>query len=388
MGVRMKILCVVETLGRGGGAEQLIVTLVPALRDLGVEIEFLDLFYWHDDMGKDLEREGFVVHRAFIRSPWAICRGYRTVCALLKGRRYDVIWGNLYFGNVYANLLKLAGYGLVSAISIHSEGYGRRKSLNWKLLIVTGIERLLCSSAEIKVAVSEAVRKDYAEYFGWSLMEVVHNGIDTQNISQPLSADQRVAIRASFGLKREDALLAVVPARFVKVKGHEYLVRAIAKIRDHALPINVLFVGSVGEEQDRLKKLVRTLALQDRIKFIPVVEHSRLMDVNKSADMVILPSLYETFGIAAAEAMCSGTPTILTQVDGYRELVGESGGAYMVPPADENALAEAIIAMISSSNLRSDIARRGKERVVSNFDLKVCAAKWHRLFDAALKGRL
>ena len=78
------------------------------------------------------------------------------------------------------------------------------------------------------------------------------------------------------------------------------------------------------------------------VEFAPPMPHGQLFPLIQSADAVVIPSLREPFGIAAAEAMLLGVPVVLTRVDGFLELVGDSEGAVMVSPNDPRGLAEAI----------------------------------------------
>src|SRR5208337_2442500 len=114
------------------------------------------------------------------------------------------------------------------------------------------------------------------------------------------------------------------------------------------------------------------------------LRHDQTISLMQAADAVVIPSLKEAFGIAAAEAMLLGVPAVLTRVGGLVELVGDSEGAVMVSPNDPRGLAEAIWLLKSDPDFRLRVAARGRARIAENFEMSVCAWKWARLFDRVL----
>ena len=100
----------------------------------------------------------------------------------------------------------------------------------------------------------------------------------------------------------------------------------------------------------------------------------------RQADAVVLPSLIEPFGIAAAEAMALGTPTVLTDIDGFKELVGDSNSALKVPVNDSSSLAEALWQLRSNPELSKTVSMEGKKRIQEKFDISKLATDWRDLF--------
>ena len=117
-----------------------------------------------------------------------------------------------------------------------------------------------------------------------------------------------------------------------------------------------------------------------------IVEHGQVMDWLRAADAALLASRREPFGIAAAEAMALGIPTILTRVDGFLEIVGDSDSALIVDPDDPEGLATALHRMQSDPALRSVMAARGAARVREEFDIAVCADRWASILRRAATG--
>lgn len=122
---------------------------------------------------------------------------------------------------------------------------------------------------------------------------------------------------------------------------------------------------------------IQNLSLSEYIQLSEsTVPHEILYNQIKAADAVVIPSLREPFGIAAAEAMACGTPTVLTKVDGFCELVGCSNSAMMVAPANVDELASAIKFLLLNPVARKVIGQNGRQRVQDYFDIKTCANSW------------
>lgn len=370
-----RILCVIETIGRGGGAEQLLASLVPEMRRQGANVEVAALFDWPDDLGIELERESIPLHRLEISSPGALTEAARKLRRLLAPADYDVFWGHLYYGNFYAWLARrLAGSGKL-AVTLHSEGYLQFPPTGLRARLAAAMEARLLKAADLRIAVSEAVRADYAAYFRLEDIQVVHNGVDHRRIEAMIIASDPQAVRKQFGFATQDFLL-VTPARYVPKKGHRVLLDALELLRDEHRVLPKAFFCGAGPLQESIVEDVSRRGLTDQVTVSAVVPHEQLMPLIASAQTVVMPSLREPFGIAAAEAMVVGTPCVLTNVDGFRELTAGCDCAMLVPPADARSLAKAILELHADSARGARLARRAKAHVEKNFTIARCASRW------------
>src|ERR1700678_2000841 len=118
-----RVLCLIKTIDLGGGAEQLLVGLLPELRNHGYECELVALCDWPNDIGYLLEERDIVVHRLHLSHPWNFLAGVRKLRALVAEKHYDLTWGHMLDGNLYAALLGWIAPGIKSVITLHSEGY-------------------------------------------------------------------------------------------------------------------------------------------------------------------------------------------------------------------------------------------------------------------------
>ena len=376
----LRVLCVIETLGRGGGAEQLVFSLAPALRRLSVEVEFVDLRSWHDDLGIDLEAMEFEVHRLNIGNRWSLLRGTAQLRHILRRGQFDLVWAHGFLGNLYGQLAKMVFSRIPSIVTLHSEGYSEAppKSLLSKFAVAA--EGWLNSRANARVGVSRAVAKDYQSFFGWRDIDVIYNGVPTCHIPVSISDEECHGLRRVYGIDPNDFLI-IVPARLVKKKGHIYLLQALEILSaTHDAYPKLLFLANEGGEREMLERYINGHKLGGLVQISKCLTHPQLFKLILAAEVVVLPSLKEPFGIAAAEAMTTGTPVVLTRVDGFMELVGDSECALMVQPENPQELADAIIKLMGNPAFAAELGAKGRKRMIDNFDIAFCAAAWRDEF--------
>ena len=299
----IRVLCIIENLGLGGGAERLIVSLLPELRKLGVNVEVVTLLSWPQNISYELECDGFVIHELGMNNKWNIFYGIYKLSQIISKSNYSVIWGHLYFGNLYAMLCKYRFRAIRSIITIHSPGYNKLKDLGIKNQAYKITEKMLGSIyADTIVAVSNAVALDYKLALGWNDIHVIYNGIPVNNLNRQLSNEKKSTIRSGYRVD-DDSFLIVTPARFVANKGHIVLINAIKELRKkYKVNLKSIFLGQ-GPLLEELKNIVSQCSLNKYVLFSPPVEQSDLFDLILSSDLVVMPSLREPFGIAAAESM-------------------------------------------------------------------------------------
>jgi glycosyltransferase involved in cell wall biosynthesis len=150
-----------------------------------------------------------------------------------------------------------------------------------------------------------------------------------------------------------------------QVKGLDVLLEAMPTIlATHDVSLQII---GTGERAEQYKAMCRELAIEERVSFLGFIEHSRLPPHFSSADLFVLPSRSESFGLVLAEAMASGLPVVSTRVGGIPEVVEEGATGLLVPPNDPPALAEAIIELLDDPERMRAMGVRGRERVRQHF---------------------
>ncbi|NND70380.1 MAG: glycosyltransferase family 4 protein [Rhodothermales bacterium] len=169
--------------------------------------------------------------------------------------------------------------------------------------------------------------------------------------------------------------------RIDEVKGVGTLIRAIELLGSVAEKI--VIVGR-GPEKARYKRLVDAAGMSDRITFRDWMTQADLARFLKEAQLAVLPSRHESFGVAIANAMASGLPVISTRVDAIPELIEHGVTGYLVEPDDPVALANGINLLTSDKDYASGLASKGAAFVRSNLTWDKTAEKFEAIYASLL----
>ncbi len=179
--------------------------------------------------------------------------------------------------------------------------------------------------------------------------------------------------RAKIGVS-PDTKIVMYAGRFDERKGIETLVRAIAKDRfKRHENLRLIIVGgstpgeSDGIEKNRIAEIVKEVGIENITQFAGRVEHEELAYYYAAADVCVVPSHYEPFGLVAIEAMASRTPVIASNVGGLKFSVVNGETGLLVPPQDEVAFAEAIDSLLSDQQWRQKLGTNARTRVEAKF---------------------
>jgi glycogen(starch) synthase len=198
----------------------------------------------------------------------------------------------------------------------------------------------------------------------------LRNGIEVQRVAGGAAAPARAA-PARAALAAPDELLVLLVGRLVYEKGFHLALEALAPLvrrrrTDHPR-VRFAVVGTGTAEQE-LRDQARRLRLQRGGRFLGWVDDERLPGLYRAADVCVVPSLYEPFGIVALESMAAGCPCIVSDTGGLREIVpaGELAGL-RVAPDDVPALRDALTRLLAEPELRARLAA-GARAHVARFD--------------------
>jgi D-inositol-3-phosphate glycosyltransferase len=169
--------------------------------------------------------------------------------------------------------------------------------------------------------------------------------------------------RAALGLQDERIVLFV--GRIEPLKGVDILINAAASI-DSDIDCTVLIVG--GDESshvqvERLRELARRRGIEERVAFVGAVGHETLPLYYSAADVCVVPSHYESFGLVAVEAMASGTPVVASRVGGLTGTVRDGETGYLIPWLCPEPFAERIELLLENEPLRRNLGEAAREAV-------------------------
>ena len=237
-----RILCLIDTVGKGGGAEHLVAALAPRMAALGASIEVAPIHEWPINLASEIEAAGVTVHRFGCAYSSLRPKGITALAQLVRQNHYDIFWGHLRTGITYARIGAALGGGK-SVATLHSEGYRESNSKRWRDRIAIEFEGRILGGASARVAVSNAVARDFGTVFGWDDIAVAYNGVDIDKIIALSKNESPTSARERWGIK-SDEFLIVNAARYVVKKGQRFLVDAIDILHQRGISdIKLLLCG-------------------------------------------------------------------------------------------------------------------------------------------------
>jgi glycosyltransferase involved in cell wall biosynthesis len=249
----------------------------------------------------------------------------------------------------------------------------------------TYFKRKLLKKVKHVIAVSNANRKLLLNLFPQlrGRITTVHNGIDATWFESQLlsfSDKQRIEFREkNFDASPETKVILAV-AELHERKGLKYLIQAIPLIREKEPNAHLVIVGA-GPDQDKLEKI----ADKNEVTFLG--HRKDIPHLMKAADVFVLPSIKEAFGLVLLEAMAAKLPIIASEVGGIPEIIEDRVNGMLVPPHDEEKLAKAVAKMLSEPGAEGDREKyttAGFERLKKEFDAKMMAKKTEEIYDECL----
>ena len=280
---------------------------------------------------------------------------------LLKDEKYDAIHSHYWIsGKVAMPAAKELGIPLVH--TMHT--MARVKNLNLAegetpepMIRVQG-ETQVVAAANALVANTDAEAASLVSLYDAcpDIVHVVSPGVDLYTFTP---GQGRSAARDFVGLPN-DALVVSFVGRIQPHKGPEVLIRATSELVKHSpllrhkLIVNIIggASGANTEEVDRLKELANWLAIDDVVRFSPPVPRADLAQWYRAADLVVVPSYSESFGLVALESQACGTPVVATAVGGLRTAVADGISGVLVDGHDPKAWSSVIARLLQEPQRR------------------------------------
>jgi len=302
--------------------------------------------------------------------------------------KYDMVVAHDWLSAI-AGITTKKELGLPFAFHVHSTEKGR--TLGNGSEVVSNIELHGARAADLIVTVSYAMKDELIKLgFPKDKIEVSYNGVDEQKYNpESIEKEQVKKLRESYGISDGELMLLFI-GRLVGVKGVDRLIMAMPHVLQKKPNARLVIVG-LGDLQDYLVNLVRTMRLQDSVKFcfefIP--EEQRILHY-AACDVAVFPSLYEPFGIVVLEAMSMERPVVVgaAGVSGMREIViayGEEQCGYHINPSDPADISWGITSALENPEKMRWLGTNGRQRVLSEFTWDKIAEKTGILYERFVK---
>ena len=286
--------------------------------------------------------------------------GMIKLAHFLRRQRIDILHTHLFEPSVIGLQAGVLAGTNIRVMTRHYSDYHTRINKKWHVRLDQRCTRL--SHAVIAVSQHTADHMIIEEGAPRTKVHVILNEIDFDRV-KPSGSDGRARIRREFGA--EDTHLLLIIARLHPEKGHQYLFEALPELRQRTTkPVRLLVAGE-GTFDASYKKTVKSLGCQDIVSFVGFRKDAA--DLIQAADLVVLPSVAEAFGLVLTEAIYLGTPVVATRVGGIPEIVQDGRDGILVPPADTRALADAIVGLLEDPHRRQAMAGAGRERILARF---------------------
>jgi glycosyltransferase involved in cell wall biosynthesis len=246
-------------------------------------------------------------------------------------------------------------------------------------LLVRLRNRLLRRAAGF-VAISAVIEQEYLGH-GVAPARIVRipNSVDTSRF-RPLEPGDRGPLRDRLGIPR-DRRVVTYTGRLATPKGLPSLIRAWSRVAEAHPDALLLLVGSGGLSlqncEDALRQQVGRLGLEDGVLFTGSVDN--VHEYLQASDLFVFPTEREAFGISVIEAMACGLPVVTTGVDGIRDVVQPDVDAIVIPPRDDDRLAEAILRVLAGGEPILAMARAARRHAVERFSGEQVVAAYREL---------
>jgi glycosyltransferase involved in cell wall biosynthesis len=283
---------------------------------------------------------------------------------LLLGQRPGCIIGNFGATNLALLIGAIAGVPRricwYHTLSAQIEGDARFSAAKLRLLRLR--KRLIYRAAHAVVANSEAARNDVAQVFGVP---------DRKTRAFPYAIEDPFD-NVQFS-RSVDPHRIVCAGRLYPTKGQDVLIKALPRLLQHDPHVCVEFIGD-GPSRAALEALAHDLDVVDRCEFIGAVPPRQVLQRMAAAVLTVVPSRHEAFGLVALESLAVGTPVVASRVGGLADIVRDGVDGFLVHPDDAPALADRILAILSSGSLAVNMRRNARAAFIARFEQRAAVA--------------
>ncbi len=354
----MRVVHIIKVI-RIAGAEQHLITLLGGLRSQHIDARMILLVEPNNPMENyiaALNAQGVPVQPMVIRHHADVTLVPRLRQAL-EALSPDIVHTHLIHADLYGTLAaKWIGVPVIS--SRHNDDAFRYR------MPVRLVNRMLWRMTTAGIAISDALKEFSIKVEGASpkQMHRIHYGMDTS--VKPLDrTDAKKKLTAELKLPAEVQFIGIV-CRLIEQKGVGYGLEAFIQLADSFLMPHLLVVGE-GLLRPELEARSKQAGLSNRVHFLGW--RSDAAALMAGLDILLVPSLWEGFGLVLLEAMAQQTPIIASRVSAIPEVVNDRETGLLVEPRDVSELKEALSELLKDAALRQHMGLMGRDRLETSF---------------------
>ena len=348
----MKILHVITSLSTGG-AEHLMVDLLPRLRDLGNEVEIAVFCSKKTSFYHQLEAAGIKIH-GFSETEGVY--SYKHISRLKKLMKdFDVVHTHNTACQMFAALGKTKRNILIT--TEHSTSTRRR---NYRIFHL--IDRWMYKQYDKIICIAEPSEKSLRKYIGESYpITTILNGIDVSRFASAKAIDLGIP----------DCKIITMVAGFRYEKDQPTVIRSLTHLPEY---YHLALVGD-GDKRSELESLILELDLKERVHLLGV--RNDVSNILKSSDVIVMSSHREGLSLSNVEGMSSGKPFVASDVEGLREVT--EGYGVLFPHGDDKSLADVIFQLTTDESYRNKVVESCLERA-KQYDISVMAENYNKCY--------
>ena len=359
----MRVVHIIK-ITRISGAERHLLLLLAGLRQRGVDASLVILVERDkpmDDMLAEARNRDIPVTRLVIRRDYDFTLPWR-LRARLRDCKPDLVHTHLVHADLYGYFAARAA-GVPGVISSRHNDDQFRYRPRWRR-----INRRMWRWYAGGIAISESIRQFAIKVEGASAEKIslVHYGIDFDWLGDDEIDSVRRQLRSDLGLDG-DALIMGMVCRLVEQKGIPYALEAMRRLRTQ-FPRAHLVIAGDGDKASELRRLASALGIADRVHWLGW--RGDAADLMSAFDLLLVPSLWEGFGLVLLEAMARRVPVIASRVGAIPEVIVHGETGILVEPRDVAALAGAMARLLDDRALRKYMGLLGAARLEERFSIK------------------
>lgn len=367
----MKGVKVLQLISSGGyyGAENMLLNLCASQQKAGCQNSLVIFYNVHApnvELYERARRRGLSVRMVHCqgRADW---RAVRQIEECIQEDGIQLLHTHGYKADLYGYVAaRRSGKPIVATCH------------NWlggsaALGIYNHLDRMALKRFQCLAAVSDSVaQRLLASGVPATKIRTIANGIDVQAFE---------CARPSPVLNFDGSKVIGMVARLDLKKGFEYLLRAARELRGTFLELKVVIVGE-GPDRREIEGMIQRFGLQSNV--ILAGQHSDMPAIYAAMDVFVLPSLNEGLPMTILEAMAASKPVIATRVGAIPKVIQDGETGLLVDPADSDGLRDALVRLLTDSDLCSRLGAAGHDWVSHNYTSEAMALKYRQMYDDVL----
>jgi len=372
-----------------GGIARHCLGLSKALAKLGHEVYVITLEFPGTPLFEDVD--GVKVHRVLIELGhpnfiiWTFIFNHfmeKKVAELSRSVKFDIIhihdWLTAEAGVSSKHFLNKS---LVS--TVHSTEVGRSQGLhNPDSFLIDGIEWWMTYEAKRVIVCSNSVKWELESHFNLphDKVTVIPNGVEISNFNLNINREE---VKRRYGIKPNERIVLFI-GRLVPQKGVDTLIKAVPLIIQRHRDAKILIAGD-GWSRTYLEELAKSMGLGDHVRFLGFISDWELADLMVAADVLVVPSVYEPFGIVALEGMAAGTPVVATNIGGLSEIIEHDKTGVLVYPRNPESIAWGVNRVLSDRKYADWLVRNARKKVLEAYSWEEIAKRTVEVYESASK---